>query len=102
MLLHIPEVFTKDEVATLRARLDAGPWADGNATSGHQSATAKRNMQLPEGSTEAVEVGGGLLDELVLAGAEAGREEQHHGRGHGCGRRARPEAPHGRLVSASS
>ena len=34
MLLHIPGVFTKDEVATLRGRLDAGPWADGNVTSG--------------------------------------------------------------------
>ena len=48
MLLHIPEVFTKDEVATLRARLDAGPWADGNVTSGHQSATRQGNRQLPE------------------------------------------------------
>jgi PKHD-type hydroxylase len=57
MLLHIPGVFTKDEVATLRARLDAGPWADGNATSGHQSATAKVNRQLPEDSVEAREIG---------------------------------------------
>ncbi len=57
MLLHIPSVFTKDEVATLRSRLDAGPWADGNVTSGHQSATAKVNRQLPEDSAEAREVG---------------------------------------------
>ncbi|RZJ05289.1 MAG: Fe2+-dependent dioxygenase [Brevundimonas sp.] len=57
MLLHIPGVFTKDEVATLRARLDAGPWSDGNVTSGHQSATAKVNRQLPEDSVEAREVG---------------------------------------------
>lgn len=57
MLLHIPGVFTKDEVATLRARLDAGPWADGNVTSGHQSATAKVNRQLPEACAEAREVG---------------------------------------------
>lgn len=57
MLLHIPGVFTKDEVATLRTRLDAGPWADGNVTSGHQSATAKVNRQLPEDSAEAREVG---------------------------------------------
>lgn len=56
MLLHIPEVFTKDEVAVLRGKLDAGPWADGNMTSGHQSATAKRNLQLPEDSAEAKEV----------------------------------------------
>lgn len=57
MLLHVPGVFTKDEVAALRQRLDAGPWADGNATSGHQSATAKVNRQLPEESAEAREVG---------------------------------------------
>lgn len=64
MLLQIPEVFTKAEVAALRARLDAGPWADGNATSGHQSATAKRNLQLPEDSPEAVEVGGLIVQAL--------------------------------------
>jgi PKHD-type hydroxylase len=56
VLLHIPEVFSKDEVLRLRAILDAGPWADGNMTSGHQSATAKRNTQLPEDSAEAQEV----------------------------------------------
>jgi len=57
LLLQIPEVFTKDEVAVLRQTLNAGPWADGNATSGHQSAMAKRNCQLPETSPQAVEVG---------------------------------------------
>ena len=56
MLLQIPEVFSKAEVKALRARLDAGPWADGNMTSGHQSATAKKNLQLPEDSEVAKEV----------------------------------------------
>lgn len=56
MLLHIPDVFTKAEVKALRRTLDAGPWADGNMTSGHQSATAKRNRQLPEDSPQAREV----------------------------------------------
>ncbi len=56
MLLHIPEVFTKDEVNALRQKLDEGPWADGNMTSGHQSATAKRNLQLPEECDVAREV----------------------------------------------
>ena len=64
MLLHIPGVFTKDEVAILRSRLDAGPWADGNVTSGHQSATAKVNRQLPEDSVEAREVGALVLQAL--------------------------------------
>ncbi|CAN5198433.1 Fe2+-dependent dioxygenase [soil metagenome] len=57
MLLHIPGVFTPDEVAALRETLDAGPWADGNATSGHQSALAKVNRQLPEDCAEALEIG---------------------------------------------
>ena len=56
MLLHIPQVFTKDEVGVLRAKLDGGPWADGNMTSGHQAATAKRNLQLPEECDVAREV----------------------------------------------
>ncbi|MGV9005754.1 MAG: Fe2+-dependent dioxygenase [Brevundimonas sp.] len=64
MLLQIPAVFTPDEVATLRSRLDAGPWADGNVTSGHQAATAKCNRQLPEGSPEAREVGALVLQML--------------------------------------
>jgi len=64
MLLHIPEVFSKAEVAALRATLDGGPWADGNVTSGHQSATAKVNRQLPEDSAQAREVGGLVLQAL--------------------------------------
>lgn len=64
MLLHIPDVFSKAEVAALRATLDAGPWADGNVTSGHQSATAKVNRQLPEESAQAREVGGLVLQAL--------------------------------------
>ncbi len=66
MLLHIPEVFTPDEVAALRGRLDAGPWADGNATSGHQSALAKRNLQLPEASALAIEIGA-IVEQALLA-----------------------------------
>lgn len=64
MLLHIPEVFTKDEVAGLRATLDAGPWADGNMTSGHQSATAKKNSQLPEDCVEAREISAVVMQAL--------------------------------------
>lgn len=66
MLLHIPEVFAKDEVARLRAILDAGPWANGNATSGHQSARAKNNAQLPEGCETAREVGA-IVEQALAA-----------------------------------
>ncbi len=45
------------------ARIDAGRWVDGNVTSGHQSAQAKYNEQLPEDSEEAKKSG----EEIVAA-----------------------------------
>ncbi len=50
MLLHIPEVLSKDALARVRASIEAGEWVDGNVTSGPQAALAKRNMQLNEES----------------------------------------------------
>ncbi|KQW73512.1 PKHD-type hydroxylase [Phenylobacterium sp. Root77] len=64
MMLHIPEVLTKAQVAELRQAIDAAPWVDGNATSGTQSALAKRNAQLPEGSQAAQFAGEKILDAL--------------------------------------
>ena len=64
MMLAIPDVLDKEGVARVRAIVDAGAWADGNATSGHQSALAKRNEQLPEDSQAAKEAGRLVLDAL--------------------------------------
>ncbi|MDO8412066.1 MAG: Fe2+-dependent dioxygenase [Phenylobacterium sp.] len=64
MMLHIPEVLTKAEVADLRRLIDAAAWVDGNVTSGTQSALAKRNEQLPEASPEARAAGERILDAL--------------------------------------
>ena len=64
MMLRVPQVLTPGEVARVRAIVDAGDWADGNATSGHQSALAKRNHQLPEESAAAAEAGRIVLDAL--------------------------------------
>jgi PKHD-type hydroxylase len=50
MLLQIPRVLGADEVARVRAIIDAGDWVDGNVTSGPQAALAKRNAQLVENS----------------------------------------------------
>lgn len=47
MIIQIPGVLSKAEVAACRAALDAASWVDGNVTSGHQAALAKRNEQLP-------------------------------------------------------
>ncbi|HEX2828516.1 MAG TPA: Fe2+-dependent dioxygenase [Burkholderiales bacterium] len=57
MLLQIPQVLTQEQVARIRARIDAVQWVDGNVTSGHQSARAKYNEQLPEESAVAREAG---------------------------------------------
>lgn len=64
MMLHIPEVLTKAQVAELRAAIDGADWVDGNVTSGTQSALAKRNEQLPEGSEAARYAGEKILDAL--------------------------------------
>ena len=64
MLLQIPEVLSAAQVGAIRARLDRATWIDGNATSGHQSARAKYNEQLAEGSAEARELGTVVLEAL--------------------------------------
>ncbi len=64
MLIPIPDVLTPAEVAHVRTIIDAVPWVDGNATSGQQSALAKRNAQLPEDGAAAREAGGIVLDAL--------------------------------------
>lgn len=46
MLLHVPEVLTKAQVAALRGALDAGTWLDGVATAGPLAARAKHNLQF--------------------------------------------------------
>ncbi|HYJ19713.1 MAG TPA: Fe2+-dependent dioxygenase [Burkholderiales bacterium] len=64
MLLQIPKVLTADQVAQFRVRMDSATWIDGNATSGHQSAQAKKNEQLAEDSIEARELGDAIVAAL--------------------------------------
>lgn len=64
MLIAIPDLLDAVAVARVRAIIDAASWIDGNATSGHQSALAKRNSQLPEMSAAAHEAGAIVLDAL--------------------------------------
>ena len=65
MLICIPGVLSKPQVADCRAVIDKATWIDGNATSGQQSAMAKRNMQLPEDAPEARRMGDMILDALA-------------------------------------
>lgn len=64
MMLHVPGVLDAVQVREARAVLDAAEWVDGNITSGHQSALAKKNMQLPEGSPAAQQLGAMILAAL--------------------------------------
>jgi PKHD-type hydroxylase len=50
MLLHLPQVLSKQEVAALRAELAAHDWVDGVQTSGAQAAQLKHNLQFPADS----------------------------------------------------
>ena len=66
-MIVIPQLLRTEQLREIRARLDAAAWIDGNATSGHQSALAKRNRQLPESSAEAKALGNLILDALAAS-----------------------------------
>lgn len=50
MLVRIPDILSKTEVARLRAAMDEVSWEDGRSTAGAQSAMVKKNEQLPPDS----------------------------------------------------
>ncbi|MBU3078295.1 Fe2+-dependent dioxygenase [Sphingomonas quercus] len=64
MLIAIADVLDAGSCGRVRAMVEAGEWVDGNVTSGHQSALAKRNRQLVEGSPAAREAGAAILEAL--------------------------------------
>lgn len=64
MLLEVPDVLTPQQAADARRVLDNAPWTDGRVTAGPQSARAKMNLQLPEDSNEARELGALVLGAL--------------------------------------
>ena len=61
MLLTIPDVLTADQVLHARRIFGEAEWVDGRATAGHQSGRVKSNVQLPEGSPAARELGAMIL-----------------------------------------
>ncbi|MFC7396237.1 Fe2+-dependent dioxygenase [Chelatococcus sp. GCM10030263] len=64
MLVHIPHVLTPEEVAHARRVLEEAAWVDGKVTAGEQAAKAKFNLQIPEDSPAAREVGSLVLRAL--------------------------------------
>ncbi|WP_028490101.1 Fe2+-dependent dioxygenase [Thiothrix lacustris] len=65
MLLCIPNVLTPAQVAVCRRQLDAAEWVDGKVTTGKQSATVKSNLQIPQHSPVAHELGEIILTALA-------------------------------------
>ena len=68
MMLHIPDVLTRQQVTALRTAIDAADWVDGRATAGSQGARVKRNRQLPEDSPVALEQGR-IIEQALAANA---------------------------------
>ncbi|MFC4925363.1 MULTISPECIES: Fe2+-dependent dioxygenase [Delftia] len=68
MMLHIPNVLTREQVIAIRAAIDAAGWVDGRATAGSQGAQVKRNRQLPENSPVALEQGR-IIEQALAANA---------------------------------
>ncbi len=64
MMLHIPEVLSREQVAEFRRLLDEADWADGRATVGEQGAQVKRNRQLPVDGPLAKQLGEAVLRAL--------------------------------------
>ena len=64
MMVHIPNVLNADQVARCRDVMQRAAWVDGRVTAGHQSEQVKNNLQLPETSPEARELGGMVMDAL--------------------------------------
>ncbi len=64
MLLQIPNLLSAEQVKHCRALMDAAEWVDGQVTAGHQSGRAKNNMQLPENSQAALQMGDLILGAL--------------------------------------
>ena len=65
MLLHIPGVLDREQLARFRAALDGAGWVDGRQTVGAQGAQVKRNQQLAEDSPLRCELGGIVLAALA-------------------------------------
>ena len=65
MLICVPDVLSKDDVAKFRAAMDVAVWEDGRSTAGVQSALVKKNDQLLPNSELARQLGESVIKALV-------------------------------------
>lgn len=64
MIVQIPAILTPDEVGHCRAVLEKSQWVDGAASAGEQAKKVKFNLQIPQESGEARELGELILNAL--------------------------------------
>jgi PKHD-type hydroxylase len=64
MLVHVPQLLSKDQVAQIRAVLADTDWVDGRITAGAQSGQTKHNLQVPEDAPAARALGETILSAL--------------------------------------
>jgi PKHD-type hydroxylase len=65
MLICVPEVLSKADVADFRRIVDAADWEDGRSTAGAQSALVKKNQQLPPDSGVSRKLGNRVVSALT-------------------------------------
>ena len=65
MLVCVPDVLNKAEVAEFRRVMDAATWEDGRSTAGAQSALVKKNEQLPPNGELARQLGQRVVSALT-------------------------------------
>ena len=64
MLLRIPNLFSKEEVAYIRSHLESANWSDGVATAGFIANTVKNNEQLSEEDPFVIKLGDEIIKRL--------------------------------------
>jgi len=65
MLICVPDVLSKAEVAEFRSVIDAATWEDGRSTAGAQSAMVKNNEQLPPNGETSRKLGERVIKALA-------------------------------------
>src|ERR1700712_5475557 len=65
MLICIPAVLSKNDVADFRRIMDVSDWEDGRSTAGAQSALVKKNQQLPPNSEVSRKLGNRIVSALT-------------------------------------
>jgi PKHD-type hydroxylase len=65
MLITIPSLFTREQVAEARTHLLSAEWVDGRVTAGYQAQEVKRNTQIAENSPAHQHVGDMVLKGLA-------------------------------------